>query len=192
MTQTRLVEDIKNGDEKAFRQLISDHQDMVINTCYGMLQNREDAEDVAQEVFVKVYESIGSFRNESKLSTWIYRIAVNLSLNTIRKNRFKNLWTKLEEAFSDTASNGVQKENGHEFRPHRKMESNEGITLIRKAIKNLPKNQHIALTLHKYEEKSYKEIAEIMETSVSSVESLIFRAKKNLRKKLAHYYERND
>ena len=191
MTQTRLVEDIKNGDETAFRQLISDHQDMVINTCYGMLQNREDAEDVAQEVFVKVYESIGSFRSESRLSTWIYRIAVNQSLNMIRKNRFKNLWINLEEAFCDHSATGLQKENGHSFMPHRKLESKEGITIIRQAIKNLPKNQHIALTLHKYEEKSYKEIAEIMDSSINAVESLIFRAKKNLKKKLIQYYEKN-
>ena len=191
MTQTRLVEDIKNGDETAFRQLISDHQNMVINTCYGMLQNKEDAEDVAQEVFVKVYESIGSFRSESRLSTWIYRIAVNQCLNMIRKNRFKNLWIKLEETFCDHSSMGHQKENGHSFMPHRKLESDEGITIIRRAIKNLPKNQHVALTLHKYEEKSYKEIAEIMNISISAVESLIFRAKKNLKRKLIQYYEKN-
>jgi len=191
MTQTRLVEDIKNGDEASFRQLIADHQDMVINTCYGLLQNREDAEDVAQEVFVKVFESIGSFRGQSRLSTWIYRIAVNQSLNMIRKNRFKSLWTKLEEAFSDPALHGPHRENGHDFGPHRKMESQEGMAIIHQAIKNLPKNQRIALTLHKYEERPYQEIAEIMDTSISSVESLIFRAKKNLKKKLVHYYERN-
>ena len=191
MTQTRLVEDIKNGDEASFRQLIADHQDMVINTCYGLLQNREDAEDVAQEVFVKVFESIGSFRGQSRLSTWIYRIAVNQSLNMIRKNRFKSLWTKLEEAFSDPSLHGQPRENGHDFGPHRKMESQEGMAIIRQAIKTLPKNQRIALTLHKYEERPYQEIAEIMDTSISSVESLIFRAKKNLKKKLVHYYERN-
>ncbi len=183
-----LIEEIKRGDEEAFRKLIADYQDMVINTCYGLVQNKADAEDIAQDVFVKVYQSIHHFRGESKLSTWIYRIAVNQSLNAIRKNRFKNWWIKLEEAFSDPSTGRERQETGPYFMPHKKMETDEGLRIIRKAILNLPKNQRIALTLHKYEERSYSEIAGIMQTSLSSVESLIFRAKRNLRKKLVHYY----
>lgn len=185
----KLVEEIKRGNETAYRKLIAEYQDMVISTCYGLVQNKEDAEDVAQEVFVKVFQSINQFRQDSKLSSWIYRIAVNQSLNTLRKNRIKKCWIKLEEAFSDHYAGTHRQETGPYYQPHKKMESDEGMRLIRKAIRELPKNQRTALVLHKYEGRPHDEIAEIMKTSHSSVESLIFRAKKNIRKKLVQYYK---
>ena len=91
MPDTEIIEQLKQGNEKAFRILVENYQKLVVNTCYGMVHNREDAEDIAQDVFVEVYRNVDSFRADAKLSTWLYRIAVNRSLNHIRDNK-KHKW----------------------------------------------------------------------------------------------------
>ena len=87
MSVDNLIENLKKGDINSFRILVNEHQRKVLNTCYRFLNNKEDAEDLTQEVFLEVYKSISSFRGESKISTWIYRIAVTKSLDFIRKKK---------------------------------------------------------------------------------------------------------
>jgi RNA polymerase sigma-70 factor (ECF subfamily) len=89
MNELEIVDKLKNRDENAFRQLVENYQAMVVNTCFSLVHNTEDSEDIAQEVFIEVYRSIGNFRADSKLSTWLYRMAVNRSLNFIRDNKRK-------------------------------------------------------------------------------------------------------
>jgi RNA polymerase sigma-70 factor (ECF subfamily) len=84
MSDVEIIELLKQGSEQAFKKLVETHQKLVVNTCFGMVHNREDAEDIAQDVFIEVYRNIQKFRADSKLSTWLYRIAVNRSLNHIR------------------------------------------------------------------------------------------------------------
>lgn len=188
MEDCDLVERIKNNEESAFKKLVENYQTMVINACYGLLQDSNEAEDIAQDVFVEVYESIHNFRGDSKLSTWLYRIAINKSINANRKNKIKKFFTKIEEAFDGTESGYYEKTNDINSKPEQQLESKENTEIIKKAINALPKNQKIAFTLHKYEDISYKQIAEILNLSLSSVESLIFRAKQNLRKDLIKYF----
>ncbi len=95
-----IIKRIQDGDERSFRILVEQHNQLVLRTCMGFVHDQHDAEDLAQEVFVEVYHSIEKFRKESKLSTWIYRIAVNKSLNFIRDNKRKRLLQSIENVFS--------------------------------------------------------------------------------------------
>jgi len=162
----------------------------VVNTCFGLLQNREDAEDIAQDVFIEVYRNIQNFRAQSKLSTWLYRIAVNRSLNHIHDNR-KNKWFQsFEDVVAAKNREILQIKSSISDQPEFALEKQQRAIILHEAIKSLPKNQKIAFTLNKYEELSYREIAEVMELSISSVESLLFRAKKGLQKKLYSCYKK--
>lgn len=187
---TKIVEHIKNGDQNAFQQLVERNQDRIFNTCLGFVHNTDDADDLAQEVFIEVFRSIDKFNSESKLSTWIYRIAVNKSLDFIKKqNRIKR-WGGIIKL----STNEQEVEDswfGHDDTPEVELEQKERIKILNSAIDKLAKNQKAAFTLHKYEELSYKEIAEILETSVASIESLMHRAKTNLKKSLEKYYKSN-
>ena len=189
MDDNYLLERIRHNDKNAFKEIVLKYQTLVINTCYSFLHNQNDAEDVAQEVFIEVYRSIKNFRQESKLSTWLYRISVNKSLNYLRDNK-KNSWFQsldlLFEKEKAVANNLIENENPGEI-----IEKDEHADTIYSAIDSLPDNQKTSFNLHKLENLSYKEIAEIMDISLSSVESLIFRAKKNLQKKLISYYKKN-
>ncbi|MEJ2613841.1 MAG: RNA polymerase sigma factor [Ignavibacteriaceae bacterium] len=190
MSVENLIENLKKGDIKSFRILVDEHQKKVLNTCYRFLNNKEDAEDLTQEVFIEVYKSISSFRGESEISTWIYRIAVTKSLDFIRKKKRKKRYAVLKRVFSDdTLTDTVPDERN--LNPGLKTEENDRIRLLNKALESLPQNQRAAFTLSRYDEMSYKEIAEIMNTTISSVESLIHRAKNNLKKRLYHYYQKN-
>jgi RNA polymerase sigma-70 factor, ECF subfamily len=186
-----LLAQIQNGTPEGFRQLVEQHQHKVINTCYGFVANREDAEDLAQDVFLEVYESIHSFRGEAQLSTWMYRIAVTKSLDFLRKQRRKKRFGILRNILG-LANEIEQVPAAPETNPQTSLENQERARILQQAVDSLADNQKIAITLHKYEGFSYQEIAEIMETSVSAVESLIYRAKNNLQKKLYQYYEKSE
>ncbi len=187
MTEQNLVEEIINNRPGAFQLLVEKYQTMVINTCYGFLHSYPDAQDVAQEVFIEVHKSIAKFRKESKLSTWLYRISANKSLNYIRDNKKRSWFKSLDDLFeADKISDGMNYSNES---PQDILENNEKLLAINQAIDKLVKNQRVAFILYKYENLSYKEIAEVMKISLSSVESLLFRAKKNLQKSLISYYK---
>jgi len=191
LQESKLIQQLKLGDGKAFRKLVEMHKDRVYNTCLGFLHHPEDAEDTAQEVFMQVYESIGSFEQESALSTWIYRIAVNKSLELLRKRNRKK-----RRGFFMALLNSDQPDEAEDrtffLQPGIAMEKKEEAKILMEAIDSLPDRQRIAFTLHKIENLSYKEIAEIMEISLAAVESLIHRALKNLRKSLYVYYSEKE
>ena len=189
MSEENLISTLKKGDIKSFRILMDEHQRKVLNTCYRFLNNKEDAEDLTQEVFLEVYKSISSFREESKISTWIYRIAVTKSLDFIRKKKRKKRYAVLKRIFSDDALT-VEIPDNTNLNPGRRTEEQDRIRILNEALESLPQNQRAAFTLSKYDELSYKEIADILNTTISSVESLIHRAKNNLKKKLYHYYQK--
>ncbi len=189
MQDKNLLENLRNGDASAFRNLVDSYQEKVRNTCYRFVRNVEDADDVAQEVFIQVYESLAHFREDAELSTWIYRIAVNKSLDFIRKRKRKKRFTQLTSLF------GFNEENeeivlSNNSNPGQDMEEKERKQILDSAINQLPENQKTVITLSKYEGFSNKEIAAIMELSLSSVEALMHRAKKNLHKLLYNYFEK--
>lgn len=188
MQEKELVKQLKHGDQQAFKILVEKYKDRVYNTCLGFLHNRHDAEDVAQEVFIEVYESIDSFREEAALSTWLYRISVNKSLELIRRQKRKKRWAFFRSMLNVDEDPDRFEDRDYFDHPGVALEQKERTELLMKAIDSLPESQRTALTLHKFEGLSYKEIATVMKTSLSAVESLIFRAKRNLEKYLYSYF----
>jgi len=169
------------GDQSAFRILVEQYQVPVRNICAGIVRDRHEAEDLAQEVFVEIYKSIRNFRGESRLSTWIYRVAVNKSLNFKRKKN-RQLWLKpLEDFFTGEKNSDL---HDPDSQPSYPLENQQRSQHLYKAMDTLPENQRVAFILNKYDDLSYKEISEVMGISLSGVESLIHRAKVNLQKKL--------
>jgi len=189
MTDEQLTENLKKGDLNSFKFLVDAHQKKVLNTCFRFVNNREDAEDLTQEVFLEVYKSIPGFRGDSKLSTWIYRIAVTKSLDYLRRQKRKKRFGILKSIFSDETGEMITNITSGS-NPGKKVEEEDRVRILNEALEKLPENQKAAFTLSKYEEMSYAEIAEILNTSSSAVDSLIQRAKSNLKKRLYHYYEK--
>jgi RNA polymerase sigma factor (sigma-70 family) len=180
LTEQELLQGLRNGDEAAFKWLVDTHQDRVYNTAIGIVQNEEDAEDVAQEVFIQVFRSINSFKGESKLSTWIYRITTTRSLDLLRSRKSKKRFGFLQRLLGD--DNKPEHEIPDFHHPGVALDQKENASLLFKAIKQLPDNQKTAFTLHKLEDLSYLEISEIMKTTVPAIESLMHRARQNLKK----------
>lgn len=187
--ELKLIEKLKNGDESAFRLIVETRKDLVYNTALGLLQSAEDAEDITQEVFIKVYESVHQFKGESAFSTWLYKIAVTKSLELIRSRKRKKRFAFITSILGE---NNELKHDPPEFHhPGIQLDNRERAATLFKAIAKLPDNQRVAFTLHKLEGVSYIEIGDVMQLSVSAVESLIHRAKSNLKKDLEVYYLKN-
>ncbi|NRR90511.1 RNA polymerase sigma factor [Winogradskyella undariae] len=189
MKETEFIQELKLKSPKAYSQLLDDYQHKVFSTCISFVPNREDAEDIAQDVFVEVFNSIKKFKGDSKLSTWIYRIATNKCLEFIRKKNTKKRFAFLQSI----TGNAIPIDKTDYFtemnHPGILLENKELNATLFKAINNLPESQTVIFTLHKIDGKSYQEVADITGKSLSSVESLMFRAKKNLQKILEIYYK---
>jgi RNA polymerase sigma-70 factor (ECF subfamily) len=187
MTDQQIVKEILNSNsQKAFVELVDRYQPLVVKTCRGFVASYADAEDLTQEVFIEVYQSLSNFRNESKLSTWLYRIAVNKSLNFVRKKKRESVLQSIDRFFTggNRGSQYFDIEENSNANPEKQIQKKEDKLILKQAINSLPDNQRIAFILSKYQDLSYKEIAEVMNVTVASVESLLFRAKANLQKKL--------
>jgi RNA polymerase sigma-70 factor (ECF subfamily) len=183
MTDQELITGILKRDKQVIQFLVSKYHKQVIKTAFHLLQNMDDAEDLAQDVCIEILESAESFKGASSLSTWIYRLTVNKSLNFIRKNKRKQLVKQFESFFrkgDDKADATIAEPSAYD----RAFENTERRQILDSAINSLPEKQKTAFILSKYEELSYKEITEIMNLSLPSVESLLQRAKQNLQKKL--------
>ncbi len=170
MDDRALINRLKQGDEEAFREVVRRHQGLVLNCAYKFLRNTESAEDLTQEVFVEVFESIGSFRAEAQLSTWIYRITVTKALNRIKGLRRKRRFAALLSLSGDL-DQSLQLQDPS--LPDMVLEHRERAGILTRALEKLPANQRIAFTLSKVEGMSYEQIAKVMDTSLPSVESLI-------------------
>jgi RNA polymerase sigma-70 factor (ECF subfamily) len=181
-----LINLLKQKDREAFKTLVETWQDMVFNTALGILQNEEDAEDTAQEVFIQVFESIDNFKEESKLSTWIYRITVSKSLDHIRKKKAKKRLSFLKSLFKE---DGQEIELPDFLHPGIKLENKENAKALFRAMEKLPPSQKTAFVLNKMEGLSYQEVGEIMEISSSAVDSLLQRGRQNLKKELKTAFE---
>jgi len=182
LTEEELLLGLRNGEEPAFKELVILFQDKVFNTALGLLQHHTEAEDIAQEVFIQVYRSIGQFKGDSLLSTWIYRITVTRALDHLRSKKRKKRFGFLSSLFGDDNKPVYEPEDFNH--PGVQKERKEDAALLFKMIDQLPENQRTAFILNKVEELSYREIAGILNSSESAVDSLLQRAKQNLRKKL--------
>lgn len=192
MEETEFVEQLKNQTRASYSTLLDTYQQKVFATCISFVPNKEDAEDIAQDVFVEVFKSIHKFKGDSKLSTWIYRITTNKCLEFIRKRNTKKRFAFLKSISGD--SNVIDKSNyfteiNH---PGIVLEQKEISETVFLAINKLPEQQRLVFTLNKIDDKSYKEISEITNKSIGSIESLLFRAKKNLQVILQEFYKNHN
>jgi RNA polymerase sigma-70 factor (ECF subfamily) len=187
LTEQNLIAGLRKKDEGAFKEAFNLYSGMILNTSLGILHNTEEAEDMVQEVMIEVLNSVHGFKGQSTLKTWIYRLTISKSLDLLRAKKrqkrggmFTFIRLKNDESWMH------QPDFNH---PGALLENKQRAAVLFKAIGELPEKQKVAFTLHKLENRNHKEIAEIMETSVSSVESLMHRAKKNLQKLLKDFYE---
>ncbi len=173
---------IDNIHTMTFEQIYNKNVKLVYNLCLQYVHNLEDAEEITQDVFISVHDSLNKFEFQSKISTWIYRIAINKSLDFIKAKNTKKRFAFIYRLFNE--NNEIQYEQSHFEHPGILMENKEEIKQIFTRIDQLPPNQRTALILNKIEKKSHSEIAEIMLLSSKAVESLIQRGKSNLQSKL--------
>lgn len=167
-----LVQAILNGDTERYAEVVERYQQLVTNICYKLAGNKIDVEEVVQTVFVELYFSLTRFRFQAQLTTYIYKLTLNTVTKTLNKNKRYEQWdNKLDNNFCTPAIDDT-------------MVKDERTRELYAAIDRLKYEQRVALTLHCFNDMSYKEVAEIMEISLSKVETLIFRAKKNLKKML--------
>ena len=184
MTDEDLMMQVRRGDEDAFRRIVERHQTSVYQLCYQFTGNRADAEDTAQEVFIRLYRSRERYRPSARLSTYLYRIAVNLSLNAVR-NRKRRRWMP----FLDNKEASMQTPFQDTQNPEVSFEQQELADAVRDAIGRLPEQQRTAVILKRYHGMSYQEISTVMACSVSSVEARLHRARLKLKRWLAPYVE---
>ncbi|NMC38304.1 MAG: RNA polymerase sigma factor [Bacteroidales bacterium] len=189
MTDNEIIKDILEGNKDAFRLLVERYQQSVFRTVMGFLHDKDEADDLSQDIFIQAYLSLARFKGESAFSTWLYRITLNACLNKTRKSPLQKIFRLFEntpEADREIFLSVIDSTD-----PENIMIQNENAELVRKALDSLPENQRIAIVLSKYDDLPQREIAEIMKTSEGAVESLLQRAKKNLREILSGRIKKN-
>lgn len=185
MNESEIIRDILDGDREKFRLLVEKYQPLVFRTCIGFVHDKDDADDLTQEVFIQAYQSLSRFRSDSAFSTWLYRIAVNASLNSVRRSSKNFIIQRFNSLFGSEKTNDIHVSLADSDNPEDILVRKEHISWVQKALDSLPENQRTAIILSKYDDLSQKEIAAIMNISEGAVESLLQRAKRNLRGKLS-------
>jgi RNA polymerase sigma-70 factor (ECF subfamily) len=187
-SDVQLMLDVKAGDEQSFELLLQRYRTPLVNFLYRMVRAREEAEDLAQEVFLRVYRARKDYVPSAKFTTWLFRIATNLALNSVRDNRYHRMEVSLDAPVTIDAEDGDEKaldiaEKHPNIEQYLVEEARK--KMIRHAIDKLPEKQRAAVLLHKYQELDYGDIAKILECSESALKSLLFRAYETLRVELA-------
>jgi RNA polymerase sigma-70 factor (ECF subfamily) len=170
---------IKDGDMEAFRLLVEAHQARVIGTISKMLGSDTEAEDLAQQVFIRVWKSAQRYKPKAKFTTWLFRITRNLVFNEMRRRKH----------FAEPTDDVLEPAERTSHEPDQALLEEELQSAIQEAINNLPESQRMAIILRRYEEMPYEEIAKVMRTTVPAVKSILFRARAELRERLAKYME---
>ncbi len=186
--EKHFIQALQEGSQQAFYRLVEQFQAQVLNTCLGFVPRLQDAEDLTQEVFLEVFRSVERFRGEAKLSTWVYQIAVRKCLEHMRYQNRQKRWAFMKNLVGMDTPEVQAVASGFDH-PGVTLENQERSKILFSKMDELPDNQRVAFILHKIEGMRHNEIAEILNVSIASVESLIFRAKQNLQKKLEHYYK---
>ena len=186
MTYQEMIALCRNGDREAFNALVLKYQKQVFNIAYGMLSDYEDASDAAQDVFIKVYRSIASFRGQSSFSTWLYRICSNVCNDMLRKRQRRGINISLDNDEEDNPASHLPSE---EPTPAERLEESERSRAVREAINGLRKEYREIIVFSDMEQLSYEEIAKILRCPVGTVKSRLNRARNALRKKLSEKRE---
>jgi RNA polymerase sigma-70 factor (ECF subfamily) len=173
---------LRAGDEEAFNLLVAKYRDPVVRFLYRMVHEPALAEELAQEVFLRVYRSRKRYQPRAKFSTWLYRIATNVGLNARRDGRMRRMETSMDATNSTTERVAVLADSV--ANAEQNMLERERLAQVRRAVEELPEKQRLAVLMHKYQEMDYAEIAEVLGCSQSALKSLLFRAYETLRTKL--------
>ena len=182
-SDVQLMLDVKAGDELSFELLLKKYRSPLINFLYRMVKDQAAAEDLAQEVFLRVYRARKEYAPSAKFTTWLFRIATNLALNAIRDGRYRQMQISIDTARDEDEP--VIEIAAHETRADERLIERERNEMIRSAILALPEKQRVAVILHKYQEMDYAQIGKILGCSESALKSLLFRAYETLRVQLA-------
>jgi RNA polymerase sigma-70 factor, ECF subfamily len=182
-SESKIIAEVAKGNLSAFREIVESYQNPLLNYIYRYTGDMAAAEDIAQEVFLRVFKNAKDYRPLSSFKTWLFKIATNLCLNELRDNKIHRNTIDIFEL----NESGFVAFSGQYPSPARELENRELSSNLYKALKNLPENQRVALLLHKYSGFSYSEISQMMNCSISAVESLIHRARQSLRKQLTPY-----
>ncbi|HEU0122298.1 MAG TPA: sigma-70 family RNA polymerase sigma factor [Bryobacteraceae bacterium] len=174
---------VREGDTESFTLLLERHRSPVVHFLFRMVQNQSVAEELAQEVFLRVYRSRANYEPSAKFTTWLFRIASHLALNWIRDRRHERGQESLD---AETAEGLVRQVSDRGATAEQSLVRESKFEEIRRAIHSLPEKQRAAVLMHKYEEMEYSQIASVLECSESAVKSLLFRAYETLRARLAH------
>jgi RNA polymerase sigma-70 factor, ECF subfamily len=179
--------DVKSGDERSFELLLQRYRTPLVNFLYRMVRSREQAEDLAQEVFIRVYRAREEYVPSAKFTTWLFRIATNLALNSLRDHRYQKLEMSIDAPLTSSEEGDERPFEVADKHPtvEQELVEEERRKMIRHAIEKLPEKQRAAVLLHKYQELDYAEIAKILNCSESALKSLLFRAYEMLRVELA-------
>ena len=182
-TDAEVMLRVKAGDESAFDFLVQKYRRPLVSFMYRMARNTAAAEDLAQEVFLRVYRSRGSYEPTAKFTTWLFRIATHLALNSLRDGKHRRMEGHLDDDSSETPVRQVSDQ-----RPtvEQRMLHQSRMEEIRRAVATLPEKQRAAVLMHKYDEMEYSQIAKVLNCSESAIKSLLFRAYETLRARLAH------
>lgn len=172
-TDESLIERIKLGDNSAFELLVKRYQQKVFQTCIGFVHNEEDAADLTQEVFIRVYKRLHTFKGNSTFSTWLYRISINMSLNFLRKQKVRHLFTRIDVEDEDKELIAEERTDQNILRRDEKKK-------IASILQKLTVAQRKAFVLSHYQELSNKELADVLEISIKAAESLLYRARVRL------------
>jgi len=187
-SDVQLMLDVKAGDQQSFELLLQRYRTPLVNFLYRMVRSREQAEDLAQEVFLRVYRAREDYEPSAKFTTWLFRIATNLALNSLRDHRHQKLEISMDAPIVADAEGGDERpmevaDEHPDIEQHLVEEARK--KMIRHAIEKLPEKQRAAVLLHKYQELDYSEISKILRCSESALKSLLFRAYETLRVELA-------
>jgi RNA polymerase sigma-70 factor (ECF subfamily) len=174
---------VRDGCSTSFALLLERHRGPVVHFLYRMVQHQAVAEELAQDVFLRVYRSRATYEPTAKFTTWLFRIATHLGLNWLRDGRKEKLHNRLDDETSDGASKQVPDRSPT---VEQELLYQAKLREVRQAIESLPSKQRAAVMLHKYEELEYGQIANVLRCSESAVKSLLFRAYESLRTRLAH------
>jgi RNA polymerase sigma-70 factor (ECF subfamily) len=185
-TDVQLMLEVKAGDEQSFELLLRKYRTPLVNFLYRMVRDTAVAEDLAQEVFLRVYRAREQYAPSAKFTTWMFRIATNLALNSVRDNRHRQMEISMDQSV-DTGEDELPGLEVPDRAPSVEQElvARSRSEMIVKAIHRLPEKQRAAVLLHKYQELDYDEIARVLECSESALKSLLFRAYESLRVELA-------
>ena len=183
----KLMLRFQKGEHEAFEELVNRNAAKVHTLIYRFLGDPGQVEDLTQEVFLRVYRTAPRYQPTAKFSTWLYRIAANLSFNVLRSKR-RGQPLQLDIAYSEDGEPFFRDvEDDRLTAPHERLDAEELRTKLAEAIEQLPENQKVAIILNKYEQKSYEDIALILNCSTMAVKSLLSRARSNLRQALLRY-----